>query len=342
MKLGVVNDLRIALEAMRRLIESTPRHEIVWTASTGEEAVMRCRENHPDVVLMDLQMPVMDGAEATRRIMSESPCAILIVTASVEGSVSKVFEAMGNGALDAVRTPTLGDDGSLEGGAELLKKLDRLEKLIGGASAKKVINDEPSHSSAHTPTTPLIVLGASTGGPRALASVLSALTGDTPAAVVMVQHVDPQFAGGLADWLGNQSAMMVRCAIEDQVIEPGCAYLAARSEHLVIGPDLRLHYQREPVDAPYRPSVDIFFYSAAQRWPSPGAAALLSGMGKDGAKGLLALKQAGWKTITQDAETSVVYGMPKAAVELGGSGLSLPVDEIGAALRKSIANARLV
>ncbi|MBZ0256766.1 chemotaxis protein CheB, partial [bacterium] len=180
----------------------------------------------------------------------------------------------------------------------------------------------------------LILIGASTGGPKAIAKILSQIPEELNAAIVIVQHVDSKFSVGLANWLNDQTSLRVKTAQDGDAIEAHCAYLASSEDHLVIGENLRLAYHPAPAETPYHPSIDVLFMSAAQRWSAPGAAALLSGMGKDGAAGLLALRKAGWHTIAQDRESSVVYGMPKAAVDCNAAVESLPLEQIAAALAK--------
>lgn len=330
MRIAIVNDLSMAVRALRRVIETVPSYRVAWVAGDGAEAVDKCAEDTPDLVLMDLIMPVMDGARATCAIMERSPCPILVVTATVEGNSSKVFEAMGCGALDAVCTPLLGTAGDVEGGAELLKKIANISRLTAKNRVK--VRPAPIPNPASRDRMPLVAVGASTGGPKALARLLGALPSDFSAAVVIVQHVDVQFAGNLARWLNDLSPLPVEAATENQAPAPGRVLLAATNDHLKVGRDLKLHYDPEPADYPYRPSVDEFFYSLEKYWPSPGAAVILTGMGRDGAKGMAALKAVGWRTFVQDKETSVVWGMPKAAVELEAAQEVLALSGIGPAL----------
>ena len=211
MRIAIVNDVLLAVEALRRVVTSVPDYTIAWVARHGAEAVEKCAADTPDLILMDLIMPGMDGVEATRQIMAASPCLILVVTATVSGNMAKVFAAMGYGVRDVVHTPVLGSDGKVEGGAALLDKIAILGKLLTPTPRQEP--QRPTRSTAHTPTRhlpPLVAIGASTGGPAALACVLSALPAHFPAALVIIQHVDVQFAAGLADWLQAQTALPVR------------------------------------------------------------------------------------------------------------------------------------
>jgi two-component system, chemotaxis family, response regulator WspF len=337
MRIAIVNDMFLAVEALRRVVSSVPDYEIAWVARNGVEAVEKCAADTPDVVLMDLIMPVMDGVEATRRIMAASPCLILVVTETVGGNAAKVFEAMGYGARDAVNTPVLGGNGQVEGGATLLAKIATLGKLLDTKPRqgvrRRVIPTAPDPA---CDLPPLVAIGASTGGPAALAHILSGLPAGFPAALVIIQHVDVQFAAGLADWLQAQTALEVRLVQDGCRLEVGTVWLAGTNDHLVLTPQHALSYVYEPRDYPYRPSVDVFFKSLAKNgpkpWPGMAAGVLLTGMGRDGAEGLAVLRRAGWYTMAQDQASSVVYGMPKAAAEAGAAMQIVSLEAIAPAL----------
>jgi two-component system response regulator WspF len=256
MRIAIVNNMLLAVEALRRVVTSVPDYEIAWVARNGAEAVEKCAADTPDVVRMGLIMPVMDGVEATRRIMAASPCLILVVTATGGGNAAKVFEAMGYGARDVVNTPVLGGDGRVEGGATLLAKIATLGKLLDTKPRQ-----EPRHhpiTTAQAPTPylpPLVAIGASTGGPAALAHILSGLSARFPAALVIIQHVDVQFAAGLADWLQAQTSLTVRLAHKGCRLEVGTVWLADTNDHMVLTPQHTLSYVADPRDYPYRPVV---------------------------------------------------------------------------------------
>jgi len=339
MRIALVNDVVTALEAMRRVIASTREHRIAWIAHDGAEALELCARDTPDLILMDLIMPRMDGVEATRRIMARTPCAIVVVTANVNDHSAKVFEAMGVGALDAVNTPVLErPDGRGSGGA-LLAKIETIRKLIGAGRRKRPLTlplPLARHPVQHR--CQLIGIGASAGGPAALVKVLAPLPADFPVPVIIVQHVDAQFAAGLANWLGGQTALRVRLAREGDRPEPGTALLAGRDSHLVFTGPTRLAYTREPVNCAYCPSIDVFFNSTDRFWPGDVIGVLLSGMGRDGAEGLRALHARGHHTIAQDRSSSAAYGMPGAAAELHAASEILALDKIGPRLRNIVAH----
>lgn len=323
MKIGIVNHTVFAGEALRRIIANGSKHDVIWVAHSGEDALSKCSKERPDTILLDLVMPRMDGIEATRRIMAATPCAIVVVSSNISEQSAQVFEAMGAGALDVVSLPVLNGSGSFDGSRALIQKLDKISKLV----SRDVMAD--SASSSHAARGRLVVLGASAGGPAALASVLTSLPKSFNAAVVIVQHVDPQFSAGLASWLNHHSQLPVRLAEEGDRPQIGEVLVAAREEHLVFTSSTRLGYTRVPVELSYRPSVDVFLKSVDHYWKGDVTAVLLTGMGRDGAEGLRLLRESGHRTIAQDRATSAVYGMPKAAAEMKAAVEILALDKIG-------------
>ena len=331
MRVAIANDSPTAAEALKRVLQGSGEHQVAWTARTGLDAVRLCADLPPDLVLMDLAMPLLDGVEATRRIMLESPCAILVVTAQPQDNVNMVFRALGAGALDVTATPVLLGQG---GDAALLAKIRIIGKLIGGGGAAPAPHGAGSGAGIQR----LVAIGSSTGGPVALARLLARWKPPADTATVIVQHIDPAFAVHLARWLGDQCRLPVRPIAEGDMLEGGVVQVAASDDHLRLAPDRRLCYDEHPRDEIYRPSIDVFFYSAARHWSRNATGILLTGMGSDGANGLLAMRRAGQATIAQDEASSAVYGMPRAAAQLGAAGKILALDDIAVALLGKMAD----
>ncbi|HEY9617013.1 MAG TPA: chemotaxis response regulator protein-glutamate methylesterase [Microcoleaceae cyanobacterium] len=337
MRIAIANDGLVAAEALRRVVATVPEYELAWIAYDGMEAVVKCAIDPPDLILMDLLMPTMNGVEATRRIMAQSPCAVLMVTAGVHRLRAEIFEAMGYGALDVVNTPTLGNERDSEGSLRLLAKIATIRKLLGKSRCKSVQPTLPQLPlSRRSQSSALVVIGASTGGPQAIATILAQLPTNFPGAIVIVQHIDAQFAPGLAEWLNHQSRLPVQLVTPGYPPQPGRVWLAGTDHHLIMRSQHVLSYTQQPHQSFYHPSIDVFFHSVAQHWIGQGIGMLLTGMGRDGATGLGALRSAGWLTIAQDQASSVVYGMPKVAAELGSASHILPIQSIGAVLTQRL------
>jgi two-component system, chemotaxis family, response regulator WspF len=328
MRVGIVNDSRIACEVLARTVRSLPGFTVLWTAHDGREAIDMCADDLPDIVLMDLIMPNVDGAQATREIMKATPCVILVVTSSVTAHRDKVFEAMGYGALDAVTTPIMGKDGELDGDEALKQKLKVVSRLVNIPAPMKVspLTKFRTHAPSHTP---ILAIGTSTGGPQALGVVLSALPANFPAAVLIVQHMDAHFAPGFAEWLQQHCVLPVKLAHGGEQVTAGTVWLAGRDKHMYIDDDGIIVLSEEPKDLHFRPSIDVLFTNLAESTKLERVGVLLTGMGSDGAEGLLALRSSGAHTIAQDAESSIVYGMPKMAAERSAATEILPLTAIG-------------
>jgi len=341
MRVAIVNDLRIAVEALRRVVTSDPEHQIAWIANDGQEAIRKCISDKPDVILMDLIMPGMDGAQTTKEIMAKCPCPILVVTATVSGNYSLVYDALGFGAVDAVNTPTIGTAGTVQGGADLLKKL---AKMKGTVNESRSLQREPRTtdiptSKPATLTSP-VLLGASTGGPQALLAVLSPLLTLSNVSIWIAQHIGADFFAGFADYLANRTHASIHIAkAGDSFIRPGI-HLLPSEPALIVSSQGTTQPDPTPNNSLHTPNINRFFSSVAKNSAKPGIAALLTGMGSDGAQGLLELRQKGWYTLAQDEATSVVYGMPLAAKQLGAAHQILPLDSIGNTISSFIRSSR--
>lgn len=337
MKIAIVNDVPMVVEILRRVLAEWPEHQLLWVAQDGAQAIEMCAWQLPDIILMDIVMPGVDGVEATRRIMQNTPCPILIVTADIGACAEQIYEALGYGALDAVDTPALNGSDWRRGSAVLMDKIARVGRMAPKVASlppaprpvRSTARAEPVLAGA---ASRLVVIGASAGGPGALAVLLRGLPRDFAAALVIVQHIDPGFAGGMAGWLQQQSGLKVRVAQEGDQPRAGTVLMAGTNQHLLLRNRDTLGYVAESPEDVYHPSIDVFFHSVVRQWRGQAVGVLLTGMGRDGAVGLKAMRDAGFHTIAQDRQSSSVYGMPKAAAALDAASEILPLDNIAAAL----------
>ncbi len=281
----------------------------------------------PDVITMDLNMPDADGFSGIARIMAETPTPILVLTANKAEVVG--FRALSLGALDIVEKPAATADLD-EYGAQIRSRL----KLLAGVKVirhLRGLRQKPRLPSASARRIDLVVIGASLGGPRALATLLKGLPPTFPAPIAIVQHIADGFTEGLAGWLRQESKLEVREARDGDPLRPGRALLAPSGAHLVITEGAVRLSDAAPVDT-FKPSVTPLFSSAARTYGSRACGVLLTGMGRDGADGLKELKDAGAQTLAQDEASSAVFGMPKAAIDLGAVGRVLSLEDIPRAL----------
>jgi two-component system response regulator WspF len=355
LRIAIVNDMRLAQEILKASVARIPGASVAWVAADGAEACARCASDRPDLILMDMVMPVMDGARATARIMRESPCPILVVTSTIEGNLDLVYDALSAGAIDAVQTPSASAL-DLPGGLDALTRRISLVRSLHApghphsppAALGEATMALPCPSDRGAASRPgsaaaviirnLLAIGASTGGPQALASVLGAIPRGALPPTVVVQHIDRDFAPGLAQWLASVTGHDVRPGMPGDEVMPGRALVATADAHVVLAGS-RLQSRAEPRECLFRPSIDVLFCSLASDRAHSGTAVLLTGMGRDGAAGLLQLRTAGWRTIAQDEASSAVWGMPGAAVALGAAEHVLPIGRIGHAIASPSAGA---
>jgi len=328
MKIAIVNDVTSIRQLLTMLISKHSSHTVVWEADDGDTAVEKCAIDTPDMILMDLIMPKMGGAEATEIIMKNNPCAILIVTASVTDNADKVFQAMSYGALDAISTPNLNPLNKNSDIDAFLKKLHIVDRLTTNTERIKQSQSSIVTTEITEQTLPLVCIGSSTGGPGALAILFTDIPKDINATFVVVQHVDKNFTEGLCEWLNLQTKLEVKMAEEGITPLKGHVYIAGGDEHLSINQLGKLTFDINPRELIYRPSIDIFFESISKNRTGPVIGVLLTGMGNDGAKGLLNLLNTGAYTIAQNQESCAVFGMPRAAIKLDAANAILDINEL--------------
>jgi two-component system response regulator WspF len=339
-RIGILAEHASAAQVLCRTLSRRVGHEVIWIVASGAEALRLCPASTPDVVLIALPLTATEGLEITRQIMMTAPCPILLVTESVKAHAAFVFEAMGQGALDAVDMPLVESASSHDTGTSLLAKLDMVARLTRESVSTNRNGASSARAKSRQRRDPLIVIGASAGGPTALATVLRGLPKDFPAGVIVVQHVEDEFVHGLSTWLSQQSGQTVTVAREDECPPIGRVLVAGAGGHLTLKTAARLGYTAEPRHNAYRPSVDVFFESVSRLWAGDVIGVLLTGMGKDGALGLKALRDRGHYTIAQDEATSAVYGMPKAAAALDAAVDVLPLGRIAGKLLEALTCSR--
>ncbi|MCI0537433.1 MAG: chemotaxis-specific protein-glutamate methyltransferase CheB [Verrucomicrobiales bacterium] len=332
----VVDDSAVARLLLVHLLESDARIQVIGTVNDGQAAVDFVLKNQPDAVLMDIHMPRLDGFEATRRIMETQPVPIIICSATTDPKeVATTFRLMEAGAVACVEKPVTREHVDFE---QLATNLLQTVKLM---SEVKVVRRwprsrtaRPSGPGAHpewklAATAPrLLGMGASTGGPLALQSILANLPKDFPIPILIVQHIARGFLPGLVEWLNQTTGLSVQAGSHGISPLPGHVYLAPDDLHMGIAPNGRIILTREDSENGLRPAVAYLFRSLAEVCGPNAVGVLLTGMGRDGAAELKLMKDRGATTIAQDRESSVVHGMPAEAIELGGVTRVLPADKI--------------
>ena len=340
----VVDDSAFMRRVITDIIESEPQLTVVDTAKNGKEAIEKIRSMRPDVVTMDVEMPIMDGITALKEIMGEKPVPILMLSSLTQEGADATVKALGLGAVDFIAKPISIFKMNTED-----MKTHLLDKIKIAAKAKL---QSPVVSSVHQKVTAMksisysssglkkiVALGTSTGGPRALQEVLPYLPQSLPASILIVQHMPPGFTKSLAERLNSISQIYVKEAEEDDVLQPGYAYIAPGDYHLKViktGNTYRIRLTKEDPVSGHRPSVDMMMNSLAQLQINNIIGVIMTGMGSDGAKGMKNLKDQNAYNIAQNEETCVVYGMPKSAVSLGCIDEVIPLQEIAEKITKVV------
>lgn len=335
----LVDDSPSVRAVLRRFFSKTPDIEVVGEATDGSQAVQAVLDFQPHVVVMDLQMPVMDGYIATERIMAVRPTPIVVLSSRANrNQMQTAFEAIKRGALEVLPKPEDTPSWQL-----LAESLPETVRTVADAQARPQWQPRKRRSgAAETVPAPIesgpkelrwVAIGASTGGPAAIREFLDEVPADAPVSFLIVQHIAAGFELGFADWLNKEFPLDVRLAQDGEMPRPGAVRLAPGGCHLQLAPGgvLRLDVET-PARRGHRPSVDELFQSCAESCPREVAGVLMTGMGADGVEGLLALRQAGGLTLAQDEASSVVFGMPRVALERGAAEVALPPRDLARTL----------
>ncbi len=343
-KVVVVDDSAFMRKVISSILEEDPSIKVVATAKNGLEAIDKVCELKPDVVTMDVEMPKMDGITAVREIMRKCPVPIVMVSSHTYEGAEATIKALEAGAVDFVPKPSGPISLDIRKVADEIKKKVKLAATVdvkrAGLTVSKVKATRPLTLGTVKVGAPRVVaIGTSTGGPRALQQVIPALPKDMPCGVLVVQHMPPGFTKSLANRLNQLSALTVEEASGGEEVKGGMVYIAPGDKHLIVesrGGKLYTKLLDTPPYGGHKPSVDVLMMSVADEACPKAVGVIMTGMGKDGAKGMKLIKEKGGKTIAEDASTCVVFGMPKAAIELNVVDVVVPVNKIAEEIVKMV------
>lgn len=344
----VIDDSAFMRKAISTMLAKDPEIEVVGTANNGSDGLERIRELDPDVVTLDIEMPVMDGLTALRRIMMEMPRPVIMVSSLTVEGAEATLKAMELGAVDFISKELS------KVSLDIIKIEADLQKKVKAVAKRKLRHRIPPRPAQRPPETHIreriaamggrpvrdtVAIGVSTGGPPAVQKVLSVLPADFPAAILIAQHMPPAFTGPFAKRLDNVCAISVKEAEDGEPLTPGTVYIAPGGKHLRIaqrGTKLNVVVSPDPADALYKPSANVLISSVAETLGRRALGVILTGMGNDGLEGIRALKGRGGRVLAQNDATCVVYGMPKAIVDAGLADGILGIDEMGPAIISSL------
>ncbi|MBI3583040.1 MAG: chemotaxis-specific protein-glutamate methyltransferase CheB [Nitrospinae bacterium] len=348
-KVLLVDDSTIALTILGRILSNAPDIQVVGTAKNGKEGLELVEELNPDVLCVDLHMPVMDGYEFTKEVMRRFPKPILVVSVSVQEGSANIFKLLQAGAVDVFAKPRSGIESEYDKkGLELISKVRMVAGVVPIRRHKEVVGRESGVGSEGIPvpllktqysqlnTVKVIAIGASTGGPQALQTILSQIPANFPMPIICVQHIGNEFANGFIEWLASLCRIKVKFAEAGESPESGTVYFPQPETHLKVDAEGRFFSTSEPLYDGHRPSITVTMRSIADYYKNEVMAILLTGMGRDGAEGMLSVSRAGGITIAQDENSSIVFGMPKAAIEIGAAKYVLSPEDIARILNEII------
>ena len=341
LRILVVEDSLTVRKRLCEILAEDPAIEVIGEAQDGKAAIELCLQHRPDAITMDMMLPVMSGLAATEYIMAYCPTPILVVSSSINrGELFKTYDALAAGAVDVLEKPAgdASDEAWERKFIAALKMVARIRVITHPRARLGTMRLQPPDlPSLSQPSVgrigQLVAIGASTGGPGAIVEVLRGLAPDFTLPILLVLHINEPFGTAFADWLDGQTHRRVAYAKDGEPVAAavGRVAMAPPDQHLAVR-DGRFHLTRDPERHSCRPSVDVLFESVAREYGAAAIAGLLTGMGRDGAAGLLQIREAGGVTFAQDEATSVVYGMPREAVLLGAAGRVLALTEIAPAL----------
>ena len=340
MRVMIVEDSAVARELLRHVLESDPEIEVVGVACDGEEALVKAAQMQPHVITMDIHMPELNGYDTTRRIMETQPVPIIIVSASADpNDVRKAFRVMDAGAVAMVETPRgLAHPehrrmaSKLVRTVKLMSEIKVIKRWRRPAPAESAAVPESIKALAAKRKIELVVIGASTGGPPVLHTILGSLEKNLNVPILIVQHIAAGFVQGLVEWLAQSSGVPIHLATHGVRPQPGNVYIAPDGAHMVVEKSGRIALTDDAPDEGLRPAVSHLFRSVAETFGDRAAGILLTGMGRDGAAELKLMRDRGAVTIAQNRESSVVFGMPGEAVKLEAAAYVLPPAGIAAVL----------
>lgn len=328
----IVDDSALMREVIRRILSRDPEIEVIGTAGDPIAAEMKIAGDPPDVLTLDVEMPRMDGLSFLSKLMTERPIPVVMVSMLTERGAETTLKALELGAVDFVTKPKIDiESGTLKLGDELIAKVKAAARARPRARRAPAIVEQTDHRPIFGRATHrVLAIGASTGGTEAILEVLSGLPADAPGTVV-VQHMPPGFTRSFAERLDSLCRMRVKEAEDGDRIIPGHVLIAPGSQHMTVvrdGANASVRLNSDPPVRHHRPSVDVLFDSCAEQLGHNVIGVILTGMGADGARGLLAMRQAGARTIGQDEASCVVYGMPKEAALMGGVEYVAPLESV--------------
>ncbi|HDS09430.1 MAG TPA: chemotaxis response regulator protein-glutamate methylesterase [Firmicutes bacterium] len=338
----IVDDSLVVRKMLSHILEQDPEIKVIDFAHDGLEGIEKIRQLKPDLVTMDVCMPVLDGIKAVEEIMASTPVPILIITSSSFLSEGKhlIYRALEAGALDVVKKPDIREwDNPGEEVGELIRKVKLLSKVkvirhVKGARYQD--NGEGVTPPKDLESMKVIVIVSSTGGPKSLVKVLSQIPPDFPSPILIVQHIADGFIGGLSDWLNNECKLPVKVAEQNEKIKPAHIYLAPTGRHMKLNAHGRIQLTDEPPINGLKPAGDYLLESAAESFRKNLIAVIMTGMGNDGSRGVLKVKNFGGEVIAQNEETCVVFGMPKAAIDTGSVDKVVSLEHIAKVIIKTM------